>query len=104
MCRFGQCRQYGPAFPDSPGGRARIAIEEMVSKPDAIEAVCLCLLDDHTDRLIGTCTIILTLVRREDHQPYLHSSPQLCRNTMLRECRHASLTSHVSEESSGQAT
>src|SRR6266568_3246526 len=39
LCRLGQRRQHGPAFPDSTGRLVRITIEEMVRKPDAIESI-----------------------------------------------------------------
>ena len=71
LCRFGQRRQDGPAFPDSPGRRARIAIEEVVSEPDAVEAVRFRLLRGRADRIIRTLAVMFAVVRQKDHQPNL---------------------------------
>src|SRR5437667_5250869 len=72
LCRFCQCRQHGPALPDSPGRLTRITIEEMVRKPDTIETVRLSLLRDCTDRIIRTLVVVFAFVREKDHQPNLH--------------------------------
>ena len=72
LCRFGQCRQHGPAFPDSPGRLTRIAVEEMVGEPDAIEAIRLRLLRNCADRIIRTPAVVFAVVRQEHHQPNLH--------------------------------
>src|SRR5687767_701518 len=52
VCRFCQRGQHGPAFPNSTGWLTRIAIQEVVREPEAIEAFCLRLLRDGADRLI----------------------------------------------------
>ena len=72
LCRFGQRRQHGPAFPNAPGRLARIAIEEVVSEPDAIEAIRFRLARDGADRLIRTLAVGFAVVRLEDQQSNLH--------------------------------
>jgi hypothetical protein len=67
LCRFGQRRQHGPAFPNAPGRLTRIAIEEVVSEPDAIEAIRFRLLRDGADRIIRTPGVVFAVVRKEDH-------------------------------------
>src|SRR5262249_28032260 len=77
LCRFGQRRQHGPAFPNTPGRLTRRAIQEVVSEPDAIEAICFRLLRNSADRRIRTLAVVFSVVRKEDHQSNLHGVPQL---------------------------
>ncbi len=70
--RFGQRRQHGPAFPDSPGRLTRIAIEEVVREPDAIEAIPFRLLRDRADLIIRTPAVVFAVVRQKNQQPNLH--------------------------------
>src|SRR6266567_5088367 len=72
-CRFGQCRQHGPALPDSTGRFTGIPVEEMVRQPDTVETVLLGLLGDRANRFIGTLLVRFSIVRNEDQQPNLHS-------------------------------
>ena len=66
LCRLGQRRQHGPAFPDSTGGLTGSAIEEVVREPDAIEAIRFGLLRDCADRIIRTLAIVFAVVRDKD--------------------------------------
>ncbi len=73
--RFGQRREHGPAFPNAPGRLTRRAIEEVVSEPEAIEAIRFRLVRDGADRIIRTRAVVVAVVRQEDHQPNLHGLP-----------------------------
>src|SRR5262249_27980685 len=75
LCRLGQRPERGPALPKATGWVTSSAIEEVVSEPDAIEAVRLCLLGDGADRIIRALAIVCAIVCQEDHQPDLHRLP-----------------------------
>src|SRR5436853_3567596 len=64
LCRFGQGREHGPAFPDSPSRLTRITIEEMVRKPDTIKTIRLRLLRNRTDRIIAALAVLFASVRQ----------------------------------------
>jgi hypothetical protein len=67
--------QRGPAFLNAPRRLTRSAIEEVVSEPDAIEAIRFRLLRDGADRIIRTLAVVFAVVRRENQQPNLHGLP-----------------------------
>ena len=71
-CSFGKRRQHCPAFPNSPGWLARVAIQEVVREPDTIEAIRFRLLRDRADRIIWTPAVVFPGVRQENHQTDLH--------------------------------
>src|SRR5260370_27596750 len=73
--RFGQGRQDGPAFPNSPGRLTRIAIEEVVSEPDAIEAIRWRVVRDCADSSIRMLAVVFAVIRQYDHQSNLHGLP-----------------------------
>jgi hypothetical protein len=54
------------------GWLTRIAIEEMVGEPDAIEAIHFRLLRDSADGVIRTLAVVFAVVRQKDHQSNLH--------------------------------
>jgi hypothetical protein len=62
-------------FPNAPGRLTRIAIEEVVSKPDPIEVIRIRLLRDGANRLIRTRAVVFAVVGQQGHQLNHHGLP-----------------------------
>jgi hypothetical protein len=70
--RFGQRAQHGPALPYTSRRLTRIAVEEVVRHPDAVEAVRFRLLRDRAYRVIRPLAVAFAIVDQVYKQPNLH--------------------------------